>query len=276
VPVLRAADRAEADNQRALSGTLFIAEMAISEETLKYAAMLPPGFLLDFLPQTAQGLFAGQLARGNSGKVTAQCVPFLAQRLHIQRRHIDGGCQPTGRCFQANEHFVHRVKFNSLLQQTIGFERRRDFTVPGSWPAPDASARAASTQTGDAREGQNSNQLDPVARGSAHQEVLRELLFPGSDVFHLPHLLDQEPQGGATSCDKAGCDGSSSEWQRSPHLTQQSSPASAVGPTSAPVRVATARNYAPCLPQDIDTDSTVRPVEQQILHKRIPALFPAP
>jgi hypothetical protein len=30
---LRAADRAEADNQRAFSGTLFIAEMAISEET---------------------------------------------------------------------------------------------------------------------------------------------------------------------------------------------------------------------------------------------------
>ena len=33
VPVLRAADRPEADNQRAFSGTLFIAEMAISEET---------------------------------------------------------------------------------------------------------------------------------------------------------------------------------------------------------------------------------------------------
>jgi hypothetical protein len=29
---LRAADRAEADNQRAFSGTLFTAEMAISDE----------------------------------------------------------------------------------------------------------------------------------------------------------------------------------------------------------------------------------------------------
>jgi len=156
---------------------------------------LPPGFLFDLLPQIAQGLRPGHLARGNSGQVATQCVPFLAQRLHIQGRHIDGGRQPTGRGFKANEHFIHRAEFSSLLQQAIRFERRGDFT---DQEAPGSRGIGQRCQHPDRRraEGQNSNQLDPVARGPANQEVLRKLLFAGIDVFHLPHLLDQKPQGG--------------------------------------------------------------------------------